>query len=268
KELMPNAVPAFWDRFIVIKVLDPLITDRRKQVNHRKPDFSHLTFQIYDLGSNENDLPKFRLLYSGLHISDILQILRTKLALETRAFYGRLNHPLPESLQKIVDVDTNPPVGSYAFKYFGFQEKIIENSKGRDFCILRLQGPEGTGKTTLAIKLAERWCELTTAFEGKSRYTIQKSSSLEDFKPLQVPTIYILDDWVSCSLTVQDSSIYVTKMNATGNDSVFIITTNEIIKRRLPWCELPNRLMVGLLGGSYNYPYDIDSYKDLYSGIR
>ncbi|QCI31816.1 polyprotein [Sitobion miscanthi virus 1] len=268
KELMPNAVPAFWDRFIIIKVLDPLITDRRKQVNHRKSDFSHLSFRVYDLGSNENDLPKFRLLYNDLHINDILQILRTKLALEAKAYYGRLNYPMPETLQKVIDVETNPPVGSYAFKYFGFQEKVVENSEGRDFCILRLQGPEGTGKTTLAMKLANRWTELTTAFEGKSRYVIQKSSTLSEFEPLEIPTIYVLDDWVTSNLTTQESTTYVTKMNATTNDSVFIITTNEIIKRRLPWCELPNRLIVGLLGGSYNYPYDMDSYRDLYSGIR
>ncbi|AAC58718.1 protein P1 [Acyrthosiphon pisum virus] len=268
KELQPNAVPAFWDRFIIIKVMDPLITDRRKQVNHRKSDFSHLSFRVYDLGTDENDLPKFRLLYDKLHISDILQILRTKLALETKAFYNRLNYPMPEALQKIIDLESNPPPGSYAFKYFGFQEKIVENSGGRDFCILRLQGPEGTGKTTLAMKLAERWMELTTAFEGKSRYTIQKSSSLEEFVPLNTPTIYVLDDWVTSNITIQESSIYVTKINATTNDSIFIITTNEIIKRRLPWCELPNRLLVGLLGGTYNYPYDMNPYKELYSGMR
>lgn len=268
KELMPNAVPAFWDRFIIIKVLDPLVTDRRKQVNHRKPDFSHLSFKIYELHSDEGELPKFKMLYDKLHINDILQILRTKLALETKAFYQRLNHPMPETLQKVVDTETNPPVGSYAFKYFGFQEKIVENSSGRDFCILRLQGPEGTGKTTLAMKLAEKWTELTTAFEGKSRYKIQKSSNLQEFIPSETSTIYVLDDWVSSNLTEQESSTYVTKMNATNIDSLFIITTNEVIKRRLPWCELPTRLVMGLIGSQYNYPYDMNPYKELYSGIR
>lgn len=268
KELLPDAVPAFWDRFIIIKVEDPLIANRRMQTNHRKNDFSHLSFKIFELASEPGDLPKFRILFEDLTINDILQILKTKLALEMRAYHNRLNHPLTEQQERIVNIESNPPPGSYAFNYFGMTEVVKDNAEGRDFCILRLQGPEGTGKTSLANKLAHKWQELTTAFEGKSRYLIQKSSVMSEFKPTSEPTIYILDDWVTSGLTMPQSEEYVRLMNSTSEESIFIITTNDIIHKTLPWCELPNRMIVGFLGGAYNYPYNMNPYKHMYSGIR
>nr|QJI53502.1 MAG: hypothetical protein 1 [Riboviria sp.] len=268
KELRPDSVPAFWDRFIIIEVVDDLVHNRRLRANHRKEDFSHLTFHIKEQVSNYDEPFRFEFIYKDLNVNDIIDILRTKLAIETIAFHKRLEQPLPEKHKEAITRAANPDVGTYAYKYFGFGNVLKSNASGRSFCILRIQGPEGTGKTTIAKDLAERWCKLTKPFEGPSRYKIQFSSSLEQFKPVKSPCVYVFDDWVSKNLTYEQSEEYVRKMNTTKEESIFIITTNEVLTRKMPWFDLGARVLARVLNNQYEYPYFLEEYKELYAGVR
>nr|UHR49770.1 MAG: RNA helicase [Hubei picorna-like virus 55] len=268
RELLPDSIPAFWDRFIIFEVKDPKIENRRMRAYHRKEDFSHLTFNIVEQYSQRGEAFKFRYVFKDLTVFDVMEILRTKLALETIAFHKRVEQPLPVDFKEDILKAANPPEGSYAYKYFGFDAVVQPNAVGRNFCILRLQGPEGTGKTTIAKKIAEKWQKLTKSHDGPSRYKIQLSQSLKDFTPEKKPHIYILDDWVSSNMTVTESEEYVKKMNSTTTDSIFVITTNEVIKRRMPWFDLGARLVAIMLNNEYEYPYLMDNFSKLYPGIR
>ncbi|DAZ87491.1 TPA_asm: non-structural polyprotein [Holothuria scabra associated picornavirus 1] len=268
RELQLDSVPAFWDRFIILEVKDPLITNRRFRAVHRRDDFSHLSFSILEQAGKRGETPRFSTVFREIGIFDVVEILRTKLALETIAFHNRLEIPLPSGYKGQIEEYSEPPPGSYAYHYFGFDQIVRPNASGRNFCILRLQGPEGTGKTTMAKDLAARWQRLTKTLDSPSRYHIQFSSGLQEFQPLTKSCIYIFDDWVSSNLTKEESEVYVQNMNKTTNDSIFIITTNEVIERGTPWCDIGSRLVAYALRNKYDYPYMLDSYNHLYSGIR
>nr|QJI53506.1 MAG: hypothetical protein 1 [Riboviria sp.] len=268
RELQPDSVPAFWDRFIIIEVVDPLIKNRRLRAHHRKEDFSHLRFHIKEQTSEPTESFRFEYLYKDLTVFDIIEIFKTKLAMETIAFHKRIEQPIPEELRNSILKMAEPPEGSYAYKYFGFSELVESNATGRNFCILRLQGPEGTGKTTMARDLAERWQKLTKTHDAPSRYGIQFSNNLQEFIPQKTPQIYIFDDWVSASMSREQSENYVSLMNETSIESIFIITTNEVIQRRMPWNDIGARIVASLLNNTYEYPYQLQAYDDLYPGIR
>lgn len=264
-ELRTHAIPAFWDRFIIVEVVDPSIVDRRSVYSHRKPDFSHLKFSIKLVSQEDNKALEFVDLMQ-IGIVELLDLLSSKLAMETKKYYDAIGEPmdlfLEDAVEHFINTDNIPTSDAY-FQ----QHEYIPNAGGRNFCIMRIQGMEGTGKTSTALWLADKWTSLTKNFNNNPHFCTQISTTISEFIPKGEPCVYILDDWLSLSLTTEELQQFVEKMNKTHHESVFLVTTNEVITKLRYYNQILSRTYSALCGMDHHYPYDLRSYTHVYSGV-
>ncbi|UHK03205.1 MAG: RNA helicase [Hangzhou Solinvi-like virus 2] len=268
-ELRTSSVSAFWDRFIIVKVEDPLVKNRRTVYSHRKPDFSHLTFHVMVVSDEENQELEFQVKLKDISINSLFQILAYKMATETEKFYHAIDvRPEPE-LQSVLDKWLRSSYVSLAPFYFEKQgaENIVPNSAGRNFCMMRIQGIEGTGKTTVAESLSEKWIKLTTSPDNKPRFKQQLSNSLRSFQPIEEPCVYIFDDWLRSTMSDIDIQLYLEKINLTNSESIFIITTNEVIRRVRIIDDFWSSIYTAACGMDRRSPYDLKNFQTTYSGF-
>lgn len=224
--LNAGACKAVWDRLYHVKVKDPLCKGRGQPNPHRKPDFSHLSFDLLhhkdamncvNMGPITMKTLINRLV--GRCATAELDYIRNVLAdddcpedvrssLRTRA----------EALRSLLALN-NP--------YDVIPATSNSDGWGREFFVYRFQGLTGSGKSTLCQQLAGE-------FSSIFNYKFQRSCSVQEFIPNKYhPMIYILDDWVE---RPGDQQEVLERMNQTHEKSVFVICSNTTYKRmKQPW---------------------------------
>jgi len=236
-ELKDHSIVAFWTRFFVFRVWDPLqhkIVMRKDVDGHRKPDFSHLRFDYMRGPLHKNDPKVFTLVRAGLSIFDVLDMIKYKMAARRKDLYERKNTPIPVSLQPKLEAALNLQPGTVAYDLLVNNDYVPNNGDvtGRQFLMVRLQGSAGSGKTHMATWLAQNFRELTKGeFNKTSAFALQISSSFEQFVPRDDRCVYVFDDWVNVGMSGEQSAMYVTRMNQTHPHSIFILTTNDVLPR-------------------------------------
>lgn len=243
--LSEGAVKAMWDRMYHIAVEDPRCRGRHYPNEHRKPDFSHLEFNLVK------------------HLSpDNIEMSPISLATIEERLIGRCANAERDFIKTVLDTEQSEPIASALLdrhQQLGHLlltnhpfDDVTPNALGREFFILRLQGLPGSGKSTLAEQLAKE-CS------GLFSYPIQYSRCEEEFKPEPFPTIYVLDDWVEPG----NITTYVQRMNITHDRSIFILTSNTVFSK-LSFKADPlgtiSRKLAGLVGLTTAVPYDARGY--------
>lgn len=262
RTLNEGAAMAVWDRLYHIRVFDPKCRGRHHPNTHRKPDFSHLTFEEIQHPSNAEIKTKkttYADIFSRLvgkcadaekrFISGLLEDPDTLAAADAQTFSDRMPR-LREILRR------NSP---YDVPYV-FEDVARSNGFARNFFTIRLQGPPGSGKTTIAENTA---AELSEIFHLPIQFSSEQSEMVPDPNK---PLIYIMDDWCeSC-----DYAKYVTQINRTHPRSIFILCSNTVFVKRRGWGlnDITNQAINWAMGNKNISPWDATQFKFHHGFLR
>ncbi len=250
----PGAAEAVWDRIYHVRVEDPKCQGRKAPNPHRKPDFSHLQFRKIEhsnLNSHEGEYITLDTLIQravGRCASAEMDFIRNILVDE--AMDSDTRTKLLERQTELREIlRTNNP-------YDDMGTNVTANGWGREFFTYRFQGVSGGGKTTLCERVAR---EMSTLFNYEIQYTL----SIDEFKPLDKPAIYVFDDWLEAG-TPEVFQQYLEKVNHTHRLSIFLICSNKVFTRaRTPFTltELKEQCYAWYEGFQRLQPYDARSFK-------
>nr|WPV63550.1 MAG: RNA-dependent RNA polymerase [Wufeng shrew picorna-like virus 23] len=242
--LSEGAVKATWDRIYHIAVEDPLCKGRHHPNIHRKPDFSHLQFNLVKHNSPDN------ITMSDIDLRTIEERLIGRCAVAERDFIREVLLAEPDRDVATSLLDRSRALGDLVLRCQPY-DMARSNALGREFFVTRLQGVPGSGKSTLAEQLA-RECA------GLFSFPIQYSRVEAEFIPIVDPCIYVMDDWIE----EHNVESYVQKMNQTHEKSMFFVTSNTIINRLSfradPYGSM-TRLLTSFVGLGTATPWDASS---------
>lgn len=216
--LSESAVRAMWDRLYHISVEDPLCSGRHQPNEHRKPDFSHLKFNLVRHSSPDN------IEFVPTDLKTIEERLIGRCAMEERAYITQLLSEEREESVATALMDRHRALGDILITCRPYDPR--PNAFGREFFVTRLQGIPGSGKSTLAEQLA-RGC--SSLFSMPIQYSRDES----EFHPSSKPAIYVIDDWVE----ERNIESYVQLMNKTHERSMFFVTSNTVFNRVGFWTD-------------------------------
>jgi hypothetical protein len=212
--LNDGAASAVWDRLYHIRVSDPLCKGRQQENNHRRPDFSHLKLELIKHGS-ATSFTKENITHETFYQRMIGRVITSEINFNNSLLKD------PQSEQIHSEVNRRQDVLNSMLQYHSPYDIIQPNGLARDFFISRFQGLPGSGKSSAAEYIART---LSNVFS----MPIQVSCSEKEFKPQDVPAIYVFDDWVEKPTTAQ---IYLEKMNMTHPRSIYFSTSNTVFKQ-------------------------------------
>nr|QJI53504.1 MAG: hypothetical protein 1 [Riboviria sp.] len=255
-----EAVPAFWDRILHLEVFDPQLAAKGRIGDnpHRRPDFSHLKWKlIRHSGMGTHHKAEYVKDDSGEDIvyttTQIVNSLLREVERKRQAHYIRMKEADPTIEDDLIDraIDALDERAT---------DSIFSNA-GNDFFMVRFQGASGTGKTSNAENLAARM-SIAYGMEWV------KCKDFSQFHPIETkPMIYILDEWIDGSWNVKQACEYVTRINKSHRNSVFIITTNtplyqeSVLSNKVSW------ITSWMAGTMYSAPYNLGYYKHLHPGL-
>ncbi|UXD80010.1 putative polyprotein [Myrmica rubra picorna-like virus 1] len=270
-----ESASAIWSRIMWVNVSDPIVEahpdPRFAQFTHRASDFSHLTLTIKphkginEFGDSEPitvnalvDRLVFQLASRELaYIDQYLRATPQLPKLDAEDMISRIKF-----LQRIVDKDiTIPDTIASALSIPALLAKVQPNA-GAEFCVFRLQGPGGSGKSTVAAKF-------TTKLSHLIKLPVTEVPWLPS-TPKTTPQIYVLDD----ILTKNHYLDYLQFLNDAHKESIFFIITNDTI---LPSSCVTSRLRHSLshfkitpttLGVIVDTPPQYYDLGDVYDGLR
>lgn len=208
--LEKEAARATWDRILRFEVIDEAVQGRTGLNAHRRPDFSHLRFNFVTTTDEPNAA---NLQKQPVTINEVLGIILYQTALREHQFISSgLN------AQVLNDEDTE--------KRRKFLKDIIDRNtqanSGQDFNILRIEGPQFTGKTRLADQISSYIHGLLPT------WPLVKVQALEEtFLPITAAAraIYIIDDLIETNATSYQH--FLKWINAGHPDNLYIICTNH-----------------------------------------
>lgn len=215
--LNEGAAAAVWDRTLHIRVIDPKCRGRQHANLHRKPDFSHLTYQLVVHSGNMGA----HVTYHNISFAQLTSLITGRVCSAELLFNRDILEDIQDqSIKKELEV-RNQLLSTELTISSPYTESVIPNALGREFFSIRLQGLPGCGKSSAAEYIA-------LTLSGLFSLPIQISSCEREFEPMKdQPCIYILDDWVEGPVCQQ----FLEKMNATHSRSIYILCSNTVYKR-------------------------------------
>jgi len=141
--LEKEAAKATWDRILRFEVIDDKVQGRTGLNAHRKPDFSHLSFNFV---TSSDEVNAANIQKRPVTINDVLGIILYQTALREYQF---LNSAISTKTMTEDDIKERK----------NFLKGIIDRNdakanSGQDFNIIRLEGPLQSGKTRLADQIS------------------------------------------------------------------------------------------------------------------
>nr|UZH43572.1 hypothetical protein [Canaosa virus] len=208
--LTENAAKAFWSRILRYEVIDEQNQGRMGANLHRREDFSHLKMMKIE-ASVEAHSQRDAFVETEMTVSEVLDEISKVMAEREIRYLESLQTPAvtAERIQQLKSMIEN---------------NFISNS-GRDYCVIRIQGPAGTGKSKLAVDISNMF------HQHFPHYGVEMVS---DLTPIKEPTknIYIVDDLIYDS---EDMKKYFHWINSTHPESVTIFVTNTVLQPVKGW---------------------------------
>nr|QHA33681.1 polyprotein [Atrato picorna-like virus 1] len=217
-----EAAKATWDRILRFECIDELVEGRSGVNSHRKPNFTHMSFKFVTTTDEVNeanlksmDITIHELLGICLYQVANRELQFLKSGLETKVLNEDEVRERMSFLRGIVSRNDQPIIEATA-------------NSGQDFNILRIDGPQYTGKTRLANQIANYVHGLLP------NWPIIHTKGLEDavLSPKNPSTkgIYIVDDIIEC--TKASYQMFLRWINQGHPDNLYIISSNHTYKTK------------------------------------
>nr|APG76656.1 hypothetical protein [Zhejiang mosquito virus 1]APG77951.1 hypothetical protein [Zhejiang mosquito virus 1] len=217
-----EAAKATWDRILRFECIDEMVEGRSGINAHRKPNFTHMSFKFVTSSDETNEA---NLVTRDVTIHEVLGIILFQVASRELQF---LQSGLATKVIKHEDVKERMSfLQGIVFRNGQQTEEATANS-GQDFNILRIDGPQYTGKTRLANQIANYVHGLLPD------WPIIHTQGLEDAvmspKDPSKKGIYVIDDIIECSKS--SYRMFLRWINQGHPDNLYIISSNHTYKTK------------------------------------
>nr|QIJ25865.1 hypothetical protein [Old Port virus] len=217
-----EAAKATWDRILRFECIDELVEGRSGINAHRRPNFTHMSFKFVTSTDETNEA---NLQTRDVSIHEVLGICLYQVANRELQF---LKSGLETKVIKHEDVKER--MNFLQGIVFRNEQTTVEATAnaGQDFNILRIDGPQYTGKTRLANQIANYVHGLLP------NWPIIHTQGLEDAvmnpKNPSKKGIYIVDDIIEC--TKSSYQMFLRWINQGHPDNLYIISSNHSYKTK------------------------------------